>query len=63
MGSDYGIIITDLVMTFAELSAAHENTVCTGTKGLDNKERIHPSSAHDPYNSNIWRILKAGHSR
>jgi hypothetical protein len=61
MGSDYGIVITSLVMTLAELSATHENTICTSMERLDNKEWIYSSGAHDPYNPDVWWVLKPGY--
>jgi hypothetical protein len=62
VGSYYGIVITDLVMTLAKLSTTHKYTVRPRTKGIDNKERVHSPAAHDPDGPDIWRVLKTSYA-
>jgi hypothetical protein len=50
-------------MTFAKLSTTHKNAIGTDTEGIDNKQRIHSSRAHDPDRPDIWGILKSGNTR
>jgi hypothetical protein len=63
MGRHDGVIVTNLVMTFPKLSAANEHAVNSGTKGLHNKQGIHPAGAHDPDDPYIGWILKTGDTR
>jgi len=59
---DYGIIITDLVMTFVKLSTTDEYPVRPYTEGIDNKQRVHSSGTHNPDRPDIWRVLKTSHA-
>jgi len=59
---DYGIVITNLVMTFAKLSTTHKYPVRPHTERTDNKQWIHSSGTHDPDGPDIWRVLKTGYT-
>jgi hypothetical protein len=63
VGGDDGVVITNLVMTFPQLSPAHENAVGPGGKAFHDEKRVHPTGAHNANGANIRRILKAGHTR
>jgi hypothetical protein len=60
MGSDDGIVITNLVMTFPQLSSTHENAISTCAKGFDDEYRVHSTSTHDPDHPDVRWILKTG---
>jgi hypothetical protein len=60
MGSDDGIKITKLVMTFPQLSSTHENAVRPCEKSFDDEYRVHSARAHDPDHSDVRWILKTG---
>jgi hypothetical protein len=55
--------ITFQVMAVTEVSTGHEDTVGPLLKGLDYKNRIHPTGAHHTYRSDIGRILQSGDAR
>lgn len=49
-------------MTLAEMSAADEYTVGTVAEPVQDKCRLYPSGAHNPYDSEMRWILQAGNS-
>jgi hypothetical protein len=60
MGSDDGIVITNLVMTLPQLSPAHENAIRTCSEALNNKYWVHSACTHDPDHPDVGRILETG---
>jgi hypothetical protein len=54
--------ITVQVMTIANVSAGNQDTVGPFQKRLEQKALIDPASAHKPDQTDIGRILHAGHS-
>ena len=63
VGGDDGVVITNLVMTFPQLSHADKNTVGPCGKALHDEKGVHPSGAHDANGADVGRILEAGHPR
>jgi hypothetical protein len=49
-------------MAFAEMSAAHKNTVCTIDKTIHDKDRVDSAGAHHSDNPDMGWILKTGHT-
>jgi hypothetical protein len=62
MGSDYSVIITDLVMAFPKLSTTHKYTINPRTEGFDNEQGIHPAGTHDPDHPDIGWVLETGNA-
>jgi hypothetical protein len=60
---DHGIVITDLVMTFLQLSAAHEYPIGACREGFDDEQGIHSAGTHDSDRSDVRRVLKTGNPR
>ena len=48
-------------MTVADVSAGHQDTVRPFEKRLKQEAVIHPAGAHDSDQTDIGRILHAGH--
>ena len=49
-------------MTLTKMSPAHEYSVCSIEKSIQNEERVYPSGTHHPDDADIGRILKPGHA-
>ncbi len=62
MGGNDGVIITNLVMTFPQLSSTYENAVSTCAKGFDDEYRVHSARTHNPDHPDVRWILKTGNS-
>lgn len=62
MGGYDCVIITNLVMTFPELSPANKKTISTYTKCFDNEKGVHSSGTHDPNYPYIGWVLKTGNT-
>jgi hypothetical protein len=60
MCSDDRIVITNLVMTFPQLSSPHENAIGTCAKGFDDEYRVHSATTHDPDHPDVRWVLKTG---
>jgi len=45
-------------MAVADVSAAYKNAVRPFLEGLENKIRGDPAGTHDPYHSNVGRVLQ-----
>jgi hypothetical protein len=58
----FGLYITFQVMAITEMSPRYQDAVASLFKRLDNKQRIDPSRAHDPYGSNVGWILQPGYT-
>jgi hypothetical protein len=56
------VVITNLVMTLAEVSASRENAICTAGKALQNKTGVKPPCAHYSYSAQIGWILVASYT-
>ncbi len=54
-----GIVITDLVMAFPEVSPARENSVGPGEEGFNNENRVDSAGTHYANRPDVWRILQA----
>ena len=53
--------ITFQVMTVADVSAGHQDAVRPFQESLEQKAVIYPAGAHEPDQTDIGRILHAGH--
>lgn len=53
-------MITILVMTVAELSAAHQDPIRSVEQGLRNIDGINRSSTHDPEDSDVLGVVESG---
>jgi hypothetical protein len=52
-----GVIITFQVMAFAGMSPGHPDAVCALTQGREEKLRVHPAGAGDPYSPDVGWIF------
>jgi hypothetical protein len=59
----YGLRITILVMTFAQVSPANQDSVHPLDEGIQNERGIHPACTHYPDNPDIRRVLEPGNTR
>jgi hypothetical protein len=48
-------------MTVADVSAGDQDAVCSFQKSLEQKTMIYPTGAHNPDQTDIGRVLHAGH--
>jgi hypothetical protein len=56
-----GVIITNLVMAFTELSPTNKDTIHTRLESGKDEQGIHSPGTHNPDSSYIRRVLKAGY--
>jgi hypothetical protein len=58
MDCQNGIVVTNLVVTFPELSPPDKNSIHTDAESLDDKNRVHSSGAHDPDGAHVGWVLE-----
>jgi len=58
-----GLYITLQVMAITEMSPGHQHTVTTLFECFDDESRVNPAGTHDPYGSQVGRILQPGYAR
>jgi len=58
-----GLYITLQVMAITEMSPRHQDAVTPLFEGFDDESRVNPAGAHDPYGSQVGRILQPGDTR
>lgn len=56
-----GLVITVPVMTLSQVSAAHEDAVCSVDKTLHQEHSVYTPRAHHPDHTDMGRILKTRH--
>jgi hypothetical protein len=61
--SDDGVIITNLVMTFPELSPAHKYAIGACRESFDDEQGIHSAGTHNSDCSDVGWVLKTGYTR
>jgi len=54
----FRLYITLQVMAVTEMSPGHQHAVASLFKRFDDKHRVNPAGAHDPYGSYAGRILQ-----
>jgi hypothetical protein len=59
----FGLKITILVMTVAEMSTTHKNAVKPPGQSVDHKQGVHPTGTHHPHRTDGRRILESGNPR
>jgi len=60
-GCQYGVVITNLVMAFTQVSTADEYPVRSAGKTLQNERGVKPAGAHDPDGTQIRWVLIPPH--
>jgi hypothetical protein len=58
-----GVIITFQVMTVSGVSPGDPDPIGAVAKSSQNKLRVHPGGARDPYDPDIGRVLEAAYAR